>query len=71
MKITTTQAEKILKSNQAFTQLGFSMLVTRLKAGYANDPSPANVENCANQMNGFLEKFQPIMVTDFATISSL
>ena len=71
MKINTQQTEKILKGNQTFSQLGFSMMITRLKTLYSNDPSPATVNDCTSQINAFLEKFQGIMGADYTAIIKL
>lgn len=69
MKITLQQTEKLLKGNQSFSQLGFSMLITRLKTSYAKTPSPTTVQDCMTQINAFLEKFQSIMDADYAAIT--
>ena len=71
MNVTIQQAEKILKGNQTFSQFGFSMLVTRLKTVYLNDPSPVTVKNCADEINGFLNKYYRIMDSDYEIISKL
>jgi hypothetical protein len=71
MTVTTTQAQKILTGNSTFSQLGFSMLLTRLKGVYAKDPSPASLQKCAQEINAFLQKYAPIMTSDFAIISKL
>ena len=71
MKVTTQQTEKILKSSQSFSQLGFSMLVTRLKSSYTKNPSPVTVQDCTTQINAFLGKFNAIMGADYATIAKL
>ena len=34
MQITSQQTEKVLKSKQAFSQFGFSMMVTRMRTLY-------------------------------------
>jgi len=71
MNITSLQAEKILKGNHAFKQLGFSMLITRLKGLYAKDPSQATMQTCITEINAFLGKFNTIMGEDFNTIRAL
>jgi hypothetical protein len=71
MKINSTQVEKILKGNQSFSQLGFSMLITRLKASYAKDSSLNSLQNATIQVNGFLDKFKNIMAADYAVITKL
>ena len=71
MKISLQQTEKLLKGNQSFSQLGFSMLITRLKTAYAKTPSPDTVKDSMAQINAFLEKFQSIMANDYAAITKL
>ena len=69
MKVSTLQVEKILKGNQSFSQLGFSMLITRLKGQYAKDPS--KLGSCTEEMNAFLNKFSSIMVADYSIIEKI
>ena len=69
MNITLQQAEKILKGDLPFSQLGFSMMIARLKKVYANDPSQATVQTCAEEINNFLVKFGKIMDNDYAVIA--
>ena len=71
MRVSTQQAEKLLQGNLAFSQLGFSMLLTRLKTSYIKDPTPATVHACTADINAFFDKFGMIMGADFATISKL
>ncbi len=71
MNVTHEQARNILQGNQAFSQLGFSMLLTRLKGMYAKDPSQCTLQTCTNEINAFLEKFKAIMAQDFALISKM
>ena len=71
MKITLQQTEKLLKGNQSFSQLGFSMLLTRLKTTYSKDPSQSTVQKSMGEINVFLEKFASIMSADYAIIAKL
>ena len=71
MEVTTQQAEKICKSNQGFNQLGFTMLVTRLRRLYTENPTPATALTCAAEINKFLEKYHSIMSKDFEIITKL
>ena len=71
MTVTIEQTEKILKGDQAFSQLGFSMMIARLKRAYANDPSPATLQNCTDEMNTFLGKFKNAMSNDYLIIAKL
>ncbi len=69
MKINSTQTMKLLTGNQTFSQLGFSMMLTRLKTQYANDP--AKLDGYTNEINAFLSKFSAIMAADYAIIAKL
>ena len=71
MKVTLQQTEKLLQENHSFKQLGFSMLMTRLKVMYAKDPSPEILQDSANEINAFIDKFKMIMMDDCAAISKL
>lgn len=71
MSITSTQAQKILTGNHKFSQLGFSMLITRLKGIYSKDSSPVSLKKCTDEINAFLQKFAMIMAADFAIISKM
>ena len=71
MNVTLKQVEKILNGDQVFSQLGFSMMVARLKRTYSNDPSPATLQSCANEVNTFLGKFKNAMGNDYMTIAKL
>ena len=64
MKVTMNEAEKLLKGNHIFEQLGFSMLLARLKKIHAQDESPETLEKCAEEINAFLDKFMAIMSAD-------
>jgi len=69
MKITPQQTEKLLKGDYKFSQLGLSMLVTRLKAVYSRNESALN--DATNEINAFLNKFNSIMENDYTSISKL
>lgn len=71
MTVTIQQTEKLLKGNQTFSLLGFSMLLMRLKNNYKKDPSPATVQTCMKEINTFIEKFKSIIAADYAIISKL
>ena len=71
MDITLQQAEKLLRGNQSFSQLGFSMLLTRLKTLYAKEPSQSVLQKCTDEINLFLDKFKGIMSNDYANIAKL
>ena len=71
MKVTVQQTEKLLRGNQSFSQLGFSMMLTRLKTQYSKEPSQATLQASAEEINRFLDKFASIMNADYATISKM
>ena len=68
MKVTSYETEKLLTGKLAFTQLGFSMLLARLKKLHSQDPSPTTLQKCSEEINTFLDKFKAIMGTDYGTI---
>ena len=69
MKVTANEAEKLLKGNHIFEQLGFSMLLARLKKTHSQDASEETLQKCADEINAFLEKFMAIMSADCDVIS--
>ena len=69
MKVTVSEAEKLLKGNQIFEQLGFSMLLARLKKLHTQDASQSTLQQCADEINAFLDKFMAIMSADYDVIS--
>ena len=71
MNITPVQTKKILTGNYSFSQLGFSMLLTRLKSSYSKDSSEATLLKCVSEVNAFLQKYSSIMENDFAIISKV
>ncbi|MDR0324685.1 MAG: hypothetical protein LBI19_01145 [Oscillospiraceae bacterium] len=71
MAVTIQQVRKLLQGQHTFSQLGFSMLLTRLKFLYANEPAPETLENCAKEINAFLGKYHTVMAADIAVIDSL
>ena len=71
MNLTSAQAQKLLSGSHTFTQLGFSMLITRLKGIYAKDSSPTSLQKCTGEINEFIKKYSVIMSADFTVISKL
>ena len=71
MSITPPQTKKLLLEDRSFSQLGFSMLLTRLKGLYAQDPSEESLHNSMIEINMFLGKFKGIMKNDCEIISKL
>jgi len=71
MNITPEQLHKILTGTYSFSQLGFSMLITRLKSIYSKDPSPYTLQSCTREANAFLNKYSNVMASDCSIIAEL
>lgn len=71
MKITLQQTEELLSGDYPFTQRGFSMMITRLKSRYADDPSQSNLQKCMDEINFFIDKYMPVMGNDFIMITKI
>ena len=72
MSVTSNQVKNLLTGgNQHFSQLGFGLMVTRLKGVYKANPSPATLQSCTQEINAFLTKFGMIMKDDAAILSRL
>ena len=71
MKVTVQQTEKLLNGNHTFSQLGFSMMLTRLKSQYVKDPSITTLQDCTSEINKFLNKFAAIMNADYTIITKM
>jgi hypothetical protein len=71
VNISPKQVRRLLLEEHSFSQLGFSMMLTRLKGIYASDPSHEVLEDAAEEINAFLGKFKGIMKNDLAIISEL
>jgi len=70
MKITIQETERLLKADSKFVQIGFSMLLERLKKLYTQDASQEMLKKCANEINAFFGKFEMIMAADYENISN-
>ena len=71
MKVTIQQTEKLLMGKQSFSQLGFSLMLTRLRKLYDKDPSQSTLQSCMDEINAFLGKFQTIMGADYTDIKNI
>ncbi|MCL2549050.1 MAG: hypothetical protein FWE76_07805, partial [Symbiobacteriaceae bacterium] len=73
LRITESQVRTLLTDNapRQFTQLGFSLLVTRMKELYKADPSSASLQRCTQDLNAFISKFEVIMQQDIAILNRL
>lgn len=71
MRITTGQAEKAMKGNHTFSQLGLSMMMLRLKRMYSKQNTSDILQKCTDEINAFLAKYENIMAADYAVMSKL
>ena len=71
MTVTAMQTQMILTGNQKYSQLGLSMMITRLKSIYAKDSSQAVLQSCTEEINLFLQKYGAILSADYSIISKL
>ena len=71
MSITTEQTEKLLKNSLPFKQLGFSMLITRLRKLYEVEKTADSVDFATAEINTFLKKYEKVMEADYALITKL
>ncbi len=69
--ITIEQTERILTGNTKFTQLAFSMLITRMKTLYAKYPTKETLQTFAEEITEFIEKSKVLMAADYETICKL
>ena len=71
MVVTPAQVQKVLAGNHTFKQLGFSMLLMRLKTLYSKNHSPSTLQICVDEINAFLKKYEAIMSADYAVFSNI
>lgn len=71
MQITIKQTEDAMNGNHKFSQLGFSMLMWRLKRMYEEESTAEILRKCTEEINGFLMKYESIMADDYLVISKL
>ena len=72
MTVTVPQVEKLLTSKDSFTQLGFSMLVNKLRIQYKTNSTPNMVAQAVMELNAFLKKHHSVMVkADFAALQRM
>lgn len=73
MKLSENQVRKLLQSSGAIqtSQLGLNLMLTRLKGLYSKQPTPAVLSQCANEINGFLQKFAAVMQKDYEMLSKV
>ena len=71
MSVTQKQALRLLTGNFAFSVLGFSMMLTRLKNLYARNATEETLTKCVGEINAFLAAYGAIMGSDYNAISKL
>jgi len=69
--ITVQQVEKLLKGDYSFESLSFSMMLMRMKILYAEDNSPSTLQNYAQEIAAYLEKFKSNMGADILALQKL
>ena len=69
--VTIEQTEKVLTGETKFSQLAFSMLITRMKTLYAKYPTKQTLQTFAEEITGFIEKSKVLMAADYDIISRL
>jgi hypothetical protein len=73
MSLTESQVKKLLEYGGTLqvSQLGFSLLLTRLKGQYKNTPGAVPLKQCTGEINAFLAKFSTIMQKDYEMVTKL
>ncbi|MCL2254154.1 MAG: hypothetical protein FWC09_06885 [Lachnospiraceae bacterium] len=71
MKVSLEQTEKLLCGNHSFTQIGLSMMMTRMRGAYAKDPSPEVLTKSMEELNLFFDKFKSLVEKDYSVIAQL
>jgi hypothetical protein len=71
MNVTPEQTEKLLKTDLTFSLFGFSMMATLLKKRYAKEPTQAVLQDCTDEINAFISKYESILANDLAKITQL
>jgi len=69
--ITIEQTEKILTGDTKFSQLAFSMMITRMKTLYAKYPTKETLQTFAEELTEFVEKSKVLMAANYETICKL
>jgi len=69
--VTIEQTEKVLTGESKFSQLAFSMLITRMKTLYAKYPTKETLQTFAEEITEFIEKSKVLMAADYEIIRNL
>ncbi len=67
MTMTEAQVKSVLNygGSAQISQLGLSLLLTRLKGVYKANPAPPVLARCTSELNTFLSKYGEIMRKDY------
>lgn len=73
MQLTEAQTKALLLFGEQLQlkHQGLSLLVTRLREIYKNNPSPETLFLCTGELNSFIHKFEILLTYDLTQINSL
>ena len=73
MELNEIQVKKLLlyQGKMPLTQLGLSMLITRLSRKYQSNQTPQAIKSATVELNDFLKKFSMVMEKDYDWIIHL
>jgi len=65
--------EALIKSQAKYESpnLGLNLLITRLQRKYSNNPTPAELSNCVQEMKAFFERYASIVGKDVEALKKL
>lgn len=65
--------EKLIKNQVEYrsTSLALNLLISRLQRKYSADPSPAQLNDCLQEMKAFFQKYASIMQKDVEALRKL
>jgi CheY-like chemotaxis protein len=71
--VTVEQTERLLhlSAHLKFSQIGFSMMLMRMKTLYAKYPTKETLQTFAEEITAFIEKSKIVMAADYEIISKL
>jgi len=73
VQLSVSQVQTLLcdNENHQFSQLGLSLLVTRLKREFSKEPSDTLLQRSTQEINGFLKKYEKVLGKDHSLLSTL
>lgn len=73
MTLSEAQVKNVLNynGNAQISQLGLSLMLTRLKGLYKANPAPLVLSKCTSELNAFLTKYGDIMKRDYDWMTKL